>query len=309
MTTLGTSDNGSAVSTQASTASIPAAPAAPDEMDADDKTLLGPPINWSPEIVKAIHRAVFEETTRVGVTPQFLPHALVPPKTKAVPLNLVTPQQLDGSGLPAGTPLMTPTIDPGLTIRMVPLAVDFALTDEQVAEISEAGNPESTSAFALVRQVAKYHALATDLLVAQGALAYSSSFFTNYVSYPAGQIPLDGGLMGGSFPSGSTTYQPYQSTNSTAGQTLVNPYQYASAYAGLSPSITTPISVTPLGITGVIWGDKTLAAVVQAIGYMVANGLPPPYALLLDSAVYADLFAPTGPESLAITADRVSPLC
>ena len=44
MTTLGTSDNGSAVSTQASTASIPAAPAAPDEMDADDKTLLGPPI-------------------------------------------------------------------------------------------------------------------------------------------------------------------------------------------------------------------------------------------------------------------------
>src|SRR5580704_17394087 len=129
---------------------------APADLDDDDKSLLGPPINWSEETVKVLHKIVFEETTRTMVAPQFLPHSVVPPKTRTVPLNLFSGQQLDAGG----EAITVITIDECLSVRVHELWVELALTDQQVTEVGESTNPESTSMAVATRIAAQYHALA-----------------------------------------------------------------------------------------------------------------------------------------------------
>jgi len=83
----------------------PAAGLAPTDLDADDQTLLNSPVQWSPDLVKAIHKAVHEETMRTAVGARFLPHSRVDPKTTSVRPDLVVPLSLDSSnGPPPNSP-------------------------------------------------------------------------------------------------------------------------------------------------------------------------------------------------------------
>ncbi len=55
------------------------------------------------------------------------------------------------------------------------------------------------------------------------------------------------------------------------------------------------------------YGEETFKAVTKAISELNSKGQPGPYALLLESSVYADTFAPL-PTTLVTTADRLTPL-
>lgn len=55
------------------------------------------------------------------------------------------------------------------------------------------------------------------------------------------------------------------------------------------------------------YGANTFTAVSQAIGNLIAVGHPGPYALILETSVFSDTYAPA-PNTLTTTADRISPL-
>jgi len=70
------------------------------------------------------------------------------------------------------------------------------------------------------------------------------------------------------------------------------------------------ISVKPLPSTSgtpTVYGGNLFAAVTQGMGHLTQNGQPGPYALILESSVYADAFSPMA-STLATTADRLTPL-
>ena len=56
-----------------------------------------------------------------------------------------------------------------------------------------------------------------------------------------------------------------------------------------------------------VYGDQTFAAVVTGINELVQRSQPGPYALVLESSIYADTHRPT-PGSLVTTANRIAPL-
>ncbi len=66
-----------------------------------------------------------------------------------------------------------------------------------------------------------------------------------------------------------------------------------------------PITVPRLKGGG--FGANTFTAVSQGIGNLIAVGHPGPYALLLETSVFADTYAPVS-NTLTTTADRISPL-
>ena len=68
-----------------------------------------------------------------------------------------------------------------------------------------------------------------------------------------------------------------------------------------------PIPVVLGGAKGNINGANLFAAVTKGIAQLTAAGQPGPFALLLESSVYADAFAPL-PSTLVTTADRLTPL-
>jgi hypothetical protein len=271
---------------------------APADLDDDDKTLLGPPINWSPETVKALHKIVYEETSRTMIVPQILPHFVLPPKATTVPLNLVNAQYLDPKTTSSANPVvMALTIDEGQSVRLNELWTEIALTDQQVSEVANATNPEGTSMAVATRIAAQYHAQAHDYVAFQGAQIYSNpdTFFSSFVGYRAGQIPLDGGLFGGSIDPASPSphYTAFTGTKAT------NPYAYT----------TTPQLVSPLtgGPAGVVWGDNMLEPISELLNTMAAGGNSGPFGLFVPPEVRADMSAPAGKESLAITYDRIAP--
>jgi hypothetical protein len=53
---------------------------APSDLDSDHQTLLNPPVQWSPDLVEAIHKAVHEETVRTAVGARWLLHPVLIPK-------------------------------------------------------------------------------------------------------------------------------------------------------------------------------------------------------------------------------------
>ncbi len=66
-----------------------------------------------------------------------------------------------------------------------------------------------------------------------------------------------------------------------------------------------PVAVPVLKGGG--FGANTFTAVSQGIGNLIAVGHPGPYALILETSVHADTYAPA-PNTLTTTADRISPL-
>ncbi len=69
------------------------------------------------------------------------------------------------------------------------------------------------------------------------------------------------------------------------------------------------LTVKPLeaGSGSIGYGPHLFTAVVQGIAELTKRGQPGPYALLLESSVYADAFSPVA-NTLATTADRLTPL-
>jgi len=136
------------------------------------------------------------------------------------------------------------------------------------------------------------------------------------VGYRGGQLPLDAGLLGFTLLTDATgavvtnagtnvpVNPPYTlypgATNAAGTVTAANPYVYTN----------TPVPVQPMNpaIPGVVWGDNMLTAVTSLLATITDAGNPGPFALILHTTPYADLSAPAGPDSLAITLDRVAPL-
>jgi uncharacterized linocin/CFP29 family protein len=66
-----------------------------------------------------------------------------------------------------------------------------------------------------------------------------------------------------------------------------------------------PINVETLASGG--FGENTFTAVSQGIGALIAAGHPGPYALVLETSIFADTHAPV-PNTLVTTSDRIVPL-
>ena len=123
-------------------------------------------------------------------------------------------------------------------------------------------------------------------MIFQGYNRYSAPFFQQNVHFPPGQAPTDGGL-------------------------LSIPQPASPPWAGVGPFASTnaAITVAPLsGSPGVRYGENTLKAVASGYSVLTSQGQTGPYALILNTVPYADLFAPVGAGSLVVTADRVTPL-
>jgi uncharacterized linocin/CFP29 family protein len=227
-------------------------------------------VPWSEDTWRAIHEVVNDEIGKVQVS-KFLPQHRVPPESTTAPSDTVLNPIL------AGEQLSTLTIDEGATTRLNEIWTEFALTPQQVHETANAKVPHDTPAATLARRAAQYLALADDLVIFQGNSGYQVPFFSQNVRH--GMPPADGGLL-------SLTGGPY-----------LSPYP--------------PIKVQPLGnppSTGVQYGENTFTAVTQAISTLTSQGQPGPYALVLNTTPYADLFAAVGSGSLVVTADRIPPL-
>jgi uncharacterized linocin/CFP29 family protein len=66
-----------------------------------------------------------------------------------------------------------------------------------------------------------------------------------------------------------------------------------------------PIEVQPLSNGG--YGENSFRGVSQGISALIAAGHPGPYALVLETDIFADIHAPV-PNTLVTTSDRISPL-
>jgi uncharacterized linocin/CFP29 family protein len=66
-----------------------------------------------------------------------------------------------------------------------------------------------------------------------------------------------------------------------------------------------PIEVQPLASGG--YGENSFRGVSQGISELIAAGHPGPYALVLETDIFADIHAPV-PNTLVTTSDRISPL-
>jgi uncharacterized linocin/CFP29 family protein len=238
-------------------------------------------VPWPAETWAAIQRAVQHESTSLRVGAAFLPARRVSPKTTSIPPDLITNQPFSGE---TGNTL---TANEGAPIRLNEIWTEFALTPKQVHEIAENEYPEASSAVALAKRAEQYLALAQDCVIFQGANAYGVPFFQQNVRFQPGRLPIDGGLLSLPFPAAP----PWLGTG-----------PYASSNA--------PITVSPLtaGSPGVLYGQNTFAAVAQGYAVLASQGQTGPYALVLNTVPYADLYAPIGQGSLVVTADRVAPL-
>ena len=230
-------------------------------------------VPWSPEIWQAIHRNVHDQTLKVQVGANFLPHRLVHPKTTIVNADQITFKQLDGS---LGS--YTLVSDEGSSYRMLEIPVEFAMTTQHVHETSVATNPEHTIAFTLAGRAAMHLAKAVDLVIHQGKAAYSNPSFTGSVRSSSALVPpLDGGLLS------LDGTGPFVSSN-------------------------TPVQVHPLTKGSGTYGEKTLTGLTQGIAALTLAGYSGPYAFVVDTAIYADTHAAVGNGSLVMTADRIVPL-
>jgi uncharacterized linocin/CFP29 family protein len=87
---------------------------------------------------------------------------------------------------------------------------------------------------------------------------------------------------------------------------LINRSSVGKGLLGLAGVPTIPVA--QLAKAPGTYGSNTFKAVVDGIAQLTTNAQPGPYALVLESSVYADAYAPLSPDTLAITADRLVPL-
>jgi len=240
------------------------------------------PNDWGQDVWERLNNAVKAELARTRVARKFLPVRSVPPDVTSVSSDSVV------SPTPANPAL---SIDEGSTTRLIEIWVEFSLTPAQVeGEGEDTGKSVSSAATTLATRAANLLAQAEDSVIFNGANAFTQSPLFNPPPTPSGVqpppavyhrgTPLDTGLLDLP-PAGGT------SSSQSAVQTVIVP---------------------PLGsATPPIYGQNTFAAVAQAISQLQANGNSGPYALVLNTVPYADLFAPLQ-GTLIVPADRIRPL-
>ena len=166
------------------------------------------------------------------------------------------------------------TVDETTITQLVELLVEFALTPQQYERERQSG---LTTAVTLVTRATNLLSQAEDLLIFQG----------------------DDGLTNPLFTSNTVVHQ-----SGSAGTGLLN------APLGRDQIIQVP----PTEDGKQEWGENTFAAVANGYARLQGKGHYGPYALVLQTVPYADLFAPVltnGMQvvnALAIVADRVKPL-
>jgi hypothetical protein len=250
-------------------------------------------VPWPPAVWEAVHSAVHDEVMRVELAHRFMRVHSVHPKTTSVPPDLIFPQALPGD--PSTS--LTLTVDEGVTIRLNEIWTEFALTPQQVHDTAEAKHPHHTTAVSLARRAAQYLGLAKNMVILQGANAYSTQYFTQYIRWRQGQIPQDMGLLGaGPGTPFSAPSNPPPGVPGPGGQTIPIDPLSETEFAGTTASF------------GVTYGQNTFGGTTEAVSFLTDLGHPGDFAFILETYPYADLFAPVGAGSLVVTADRVTPL-
>ncbi len=246
-------------------------------------------VPWSKEVWEAIDRHVHEEFARTNIGHKFIPHRRVHPKTTSVPAETITFEALpDDAPLVGATNSLTIVVDEGNNIRVIELWGEFGMTGQQVHETGESHELAHTTAVTLAMRTAQYVALAVDYVIFEGANAFLTPFFANFVRFRPGQVPLDTGLL--------SIVAPTTPVPGFTPATQVIP-------VFLAPGVTLP----PAGLaSGLLYGPNTFFAVAQAYSLLEQVGHNGPFALILQTTPFADVFAPVA--DLTLTADRIKPL-
>jgi uncharacterized linocin/CFP29 family protein len=217
--------------------------------------------------------AVHEECTRTRVAAKFLPIHKVPAPTTTLPSDFVLAPNV-------GPQTDTFTVDEGAVVRLVELAIEVALTPQQLEQemqIEHAHRGHST-AVTLATRAANLLTRAEDMLVFQGQAAFSTDFFMSTVKSRG--KPLDFGLLG-MVPEGDPLELPDD-------QIIPVPINGEAAGPG-------------------VYGENTFRAVAQGYAVLQGKGHYGPFALTLQTVPFADTHAPLV-NTLIMPADRIKPL-
>jgi uncharacterized linocin/CFP29 family protein len=243
-------------------------------------------VPWSEEVWKRLDAAVHEEMTRARIAAKFMPTVYVPAKTLTAPSDTVL---LPGSVSPAVAGALS--VDEGTTTRINEYWVEFVMTPAQVeheaaAEVAMAHGHSASTGVTLATRAANILAQGEDTVIFQGLNAFSTPLFTGSPPLVSSRgVPTDLGLM--NIVLTGTPQSPPNLPNAL--QVIAVP----------------PASPPPW--TGFPYQDRTVAAVAQAYSVLQSFGQYGPYALVLETAPFADAHSPL-PNTLILPADPIKEL-
>jgi hypothetical protein len=262
-------------------------------------------IDWPHEVWSRIDAAVREEITRARVAAKFLPTIHVPAKATTVPADIVSPGSNEER-----TPINALSVDETATTRVNEYWVEFSLTPAQVEEETAAVHgphhpqhqkpPEhghhnqhqhhpaghASTGTTLATRAANILAQVEDSIIFQGQNVFQSALIggpTTPVNFRVNPTTLDLGLLNLLLPT----------------STLANPV------LALPPDQVVTVSpAQPSGAQSGLYQEKTVAAVAQAFSILQGKGQYGPYALVLQTAPFADAHSPL-PTTLITPAEPI----
>jgi|CZKU01.1.fsa_nt_gi uncharacterized linocin/CFP29 family protein len=264
-------------------------------------------IDWSREVWSRIDAAVREEITRARVAAKFLPTIHVPAKATTVPADIVSPTSSEDK-----TPINALSVDETATTRINEYWVEFSLTpaqvEEEMAAVHDPHHPQqqklpehghghhhqhqhhppghASTGTTLATRAANILAQVEDSIIFQGQNFFQSQLMSGAsspVNFRVNQPTLDLGLLNLLLPT----------------STLANP-----ALALSADQIVTVSPAQPSGAQSGLYQEKTVAAVAQAFSNLQGKGQYGPYALVLQTAPFADAHSPL-PTTLITPAEPI----
>jgi len=224
-------------------------------------------LDWSQDIWKQIDKAVHDEAQRTRIAMKFIPIFMTTSDAKTVPSDTID----------TGDPT-TLTVDEGRETAIFEISVGFALTKQQVTEM------DVSTAVTLATRATNILMQAEDTLIFQGDAA----------------LPDKQGHGGNDlFSSGRVLHR-----NNSFGTGLLGAIDPESKTQNVEVE---PTFVDPKDPTQNRYGENTFGAVAKAYSNLQAQGHYGPYALVLQTDVYADTYAPLA-TTLILTADRIKPI-
>jgi uncharacterized linocin/CFP29 family protein len=275
---------------------------------------------WGEDVWKRLDTAVHEEMTRARVAAKFMPTVHVPAMTLTVPSDAVV---LPGSPSAAAVPGAV-AVDEGATTRINEYWVEFVMTPAQIEQEAAAARGQGKGASAstgitLATRAANVLALAEDLVIFQGANALQSPLFS-------GVLPsaTEGGGGGSSLGLGGSNFTLSTTASTTIGAILINtrgaPTDLGLANIVLTgspqgqPALPSPLQVIAVppasgafSETGGIYQDGAVGSVALAYSVLRASGQYGPYALVMNTIPYANMYLPLE-NTLSVPADLIKDL-
>ena len=225
-------------------------------------------VNWDQAIWQDINDAVVREVAKVRTAQKVFPTVIYDDEPTELQNHVISSDPETGEM----------SVKEGQTKPYVEIYQEFRLTS---AQVSNEGQLELCKS--LARMAAKMLALAEDAILFSGV----KGVIPAAVKDDGSITNAENGLLGVADPLESGTLDD---ADITKGSVPIDVYRVEEA------------------TSGVIYGQKLFAAVVNGIAKLTAKGQAPPYALLLPTKVYADSYAPPGNQSLVTTAERIRPL-